>query len=325
MSELRHNLLTQDWILFAPERSQRGELRPHQARQRAPAHAADCPFCPGNEARSADAVLEVAGTGGWALRVVPNKFPALEPAGPAVGDGTAAFPRRPAFGYHEVLVESRRHDDALALMDEAGVARVLAGYRSRYATLSADPRVSHVVVFKNHGVEAGCSQEHPHSQIVAMSVVPPEVRHRLAIVDEYRARHGECLSCHLLSEELAAGERVVLADDHFVAYVPFAAYSPFHTWIVPRAHQASFGALSDAGLAALARTLRTLLYKVHGALGDPDYNLVVRSAGGSWHWYASVVPRVNKQAGFELGSGMFINTALPETTARILRDAPAPP
>jgi len=328
MSELRHNLLTQDWILFAPERSRRGELRPHVARPRPAAHVADCPFCPGNEERSAGAVLEMAGDGGWTLRVVPNKFPALEPSGGTAGPGSEPFPRRPAFGYHEVLVESHRHDDVLALMDDDGVARVLAAYRSRYQALRADPRVHHVVVFKNHGADAGCSQEHPHSQIVAMSVVPPEVRHRLAIVEDYRARHGECLSCHLLAEEVAAAERVVLADEHFVAYVPFAAYSPFHTWIVPRAHQASFGDLSDEALAALARTLRALLHKVHVALGDPDYNLVLRSAPGdaraaaSWHWYASLVPRVSKQAGFELGSGMFINTMLPESAARLLRDAP---
>lgn len=325
MSELRHNLLTQDWILFAPERGHRGGPRTAAPRPVPAAHVASCPFCPGNEGRSDPPVLEVGGAAGWDLRVVPNKFPALAPVESDLPAGSAAFARRPAFGHHEVLIESRRHDDCLALMSADAVRGVLGAYRVRYLALRQDPRVNYVAVFKNHGADAGCSQEHPHSQVVAMSVVPPEVRHRLAIVEEHRARTGECLTCLLLREELAAGARVVIANPHFVAYVPFAAYSPFHTWIVPREHQPSFADLSDGQLDALASCLRSLLHKVHRGLGDPDYNLVIRSAPvderarGSWHWYASLVPRVSKQAGFELGSGMFINSMCPEDTAEHLR------
>lgn len=328
MSELRYNRLTGDWILFAPERAKR-EMQSHAVRERdpAPAHVGTCPFCPGNETASAPPLLELCDERGWSVRVVPNKFPALE-AGEGTLASSEAFPRRAAFGHHEVLIESRRHDDALARMGPDGVERVLSAYRARYRALVVEPRVAHVVIFKNHGVEAGCSQEHPHSQVVAMSVVTPDVRHRLGIAKAHFEQRGECLSCRVLADELQAGDRVILQNQEFVAFIPFAAYSPFHTWIFPRAHQASFGELTDAQLRALAECLHALLVKVRVGLGDPDYNLMLRSAPSAeaadsgWHWYVSVVPRVSRQAGFELGSGMFINSALPETSARALRALP---
>ncbi|MBI4863721.1 MAG: galactose-1-phosphate uridylyltransferase [Candidatus Riflebacteria bacterium] len=332
MPELRLNLATREWIVYATERARRPEdFRPDERRHRSRAlHSLTCPFCPGNEDLTERSMLLLPGDDGWAVRVVPNKFPALADHETSRRWSTGAFRKQAGFGYHEVVVEHRRHDLSLALMSEHEVDDVLLAYRIRASKLQADPRVGYVVIFKNHGPAAGCSQEHPHSQIVATPVVPEQIRNRVATAVAFYDDNGECVYCHLLREELEAGERIVLENEAFVAYVPFAAYSPFHIWICPKRHTASFSELTDGELPLLARTLRTILFKIHGGLNDPDYNLAIRSVPESargcqyYHWYLSVVPRVTSIAGFELGSGMYINTALPEESARFLREQAGP-
>ncbi len=333
MSELRLNLATREWIIFATERARRpeefaAETRP--ARIREP-YSPTCPFCPGNPtAYEADPTLVVPGDDGWAVRVLPNRYPALVSHEPPQRSHRGVFHRHSGFGYHEVIVEHPRHDLSLAEMSVPEVYRVLWAYWKRYQALQADSRVGYVVVFKNHGVTAGTSMEHPHSQLIATPVVPSEIRARMATAMAYYDDSGDCVYCRLLQEELASGERIVRQSESFVAYIPYAAYSPFHIWIFPRRHAASFGECTEPELAELASVLRNVLYKLRHGLNDPDYNLVLRCVPESahfcqyYHWYLSVVPRLTRPAGFELGSGMFINTALPEESARFLRSQADP-
>jgi UDPglucose--hexose-1-phosphate uridylyltransferase len=168
--------------------------------------------------------------------------------------------------------------------------------------------------------------QHPHAQIAATPIVPTQIRRRLDEAIRYFDENGECVFCQTLRQELRARERIVYENQSFVAFIPYAALSPFHLWIYPRRHMSAFDAIMDGELEHLATALRTVLAKLYHGLSDPDYNFSIRSiplrAGQTdyFHWYVAIVPRVTKTAGFEIGSGMYINTALPEASAQFLRE-----
>jgi len=224
-----------------------------------------------------------------------------------------------------VIIEHPRHDTTLAELPEDDIAEVLRAWQQRYRLIQQDPRVAAIIVFKNHGQRAGTSLEHPHSQLIATPVMPPQVRVRFERAMRYFDEFGTCLVCDMLAQELAAGSRIIHAGDYFVAFIPYAALSPFHLWIFPRRHCASFADAAAGELADLARTLRVVLGKLRRGLNNPDFNLALRClparqhADECLHWYVSIVPRVSRTAGFELGSGMFVNSAIPEDSAAFLR------
>jgi UDPglucose--hexose-1-phosphate uridylyltransferase len=229
------------------------------------------------------------------------------------------------FGFHEVIIDSPDHACCLALQSDEQVARILGIYKQRYNVLSLDPRVHHITIFKNHGLDAGASLQHPHSQLIATPVIPSQVRHRLHEALRHYDDVGECMFCHMVEREVDDQTRIVLTSQHFVAMEVFASATPFATHIFPLRHMASFGDITELEIADLARVLRTLLAKIYHGLGNPDLNFTVRSGPAEYgearhfHWYVSVIPRLTRVAGFELGSGMFINTVLPEAAAEYLR------
>jgi UDPglucose--hexose-1-phosphate uridylyltransferase len=333
MPELRQNIATKEWVIIATERAQRpadfadpGRLATHAR----PARVETCPFCPGNESMSDPAVLEVREGDRWLARIVPNKYPALVERGEVERrfDGIARW--LSGFGVHEVLVESPVHNTAIALSGQAEVARALRALQQRGRQLARDPRLMMTICFQNHGTAAGTSLEHPHSQVIAVPVVPHHIRQRLADALAYFDERGTCVYCDMWRQELADGARVLEEGEHFVAFLPYAALSPFHTWILPKRHTPIFTQITEAETEDLARVLRGTLARLYWGLHDPDYNTVIRSAPSheehsrSFHWYLSVVPKVTRLAGFELGSGMFINTAPPEASARFLREVRLP-
>jgi UDPglucose--hexose-1-phosphate uridylyltransferase len=333
MSELRLNVLTNEWVIVAPERVGR-PTDFVRARERPPAAPFDarCPFCPGNEAECTTELFRstLSGASSWQTRVFRNKFPAL-----SLDHGDPS-PRRDGlhvsvdgFGVHEVVVETPRHDMTAALLRVEEVEAILRTYRARYRACRAEDWIAHTVIFKNHGPNAGTSLIHPHSQIVSTPVVSNQVQSRLKVMGDYLTAHGECIGCRLVDEELQAGARVVRVSETFVAMVPYAALSSFHIWVFPRRHAASFGEVSDAELADLAHMLRAVLQRLYHGLHDPDFNYVIRSAPRGvrreqFHWYMSVVPRVGQVAGFELGSGVYINVTRPEDSAEFLRSVRVP-
>ena len=213
----------------------------------------------------------------------------------------------------------------MALLSDAQVASILGVYRQRYNALSVDRRVNHITIFKNHGADAGASLQHPHSQLIATPVIPSQVRHRLHEALRHYDDVGECMFCHMVEREVEDQTRIVIKGEHFVAMEVFAAATPFATYVFPLRHMASFGEITDVEIVDLARVLRTLLAKVYVGLENPDLNYTIRSGPTEYsgarhfHWYVSVIPRLTRVAGFELGSGMFINTVLPEAAAEFLR------
>jgi UDPglucose--hexose-1-phosphate uridylyltransferase len=263
---------------------------------------------------------------GWRVRVVPNKYPALIPTGDRVRKIEGIYRSLTAVGTHEVVVEHPRHDMTMALMQVSEVADVLQVYLQRYGHIRQDPRIEAIIIFKNHGEGAGTSLQHPHAQIAATPIVPNQFRMRMEEAIRYFDDTGECVFCSTLREELDDAERIVFETKHFVAFVPYAALSPFHTWIFPRRHASSFDEISNQEIDDLALNLRTVLAKLFKGLNNPDFNYSIRSIptrdahSEYFHWYVTIIPRVSKTAGFELGSGMYINTTVPEESARFLRD-----
>jgi UDPglucose--hexose-1-phosphate uridylyltransferase len=328
MPELRQNFVTKEWVIIATERAKRPkELARQQPLKAAAPFVATCPFCPGNEDKTPPEVLRVPdGDGKWQVRVVPNKFAAL--ARESQLTRTIHRSRRSiaGFGVHDVIIETPDHSHVTALMEDAHVANVLRAYKSRYDELSLDPRIAHITIFKNHGIDAGTSLEHPHSQLIATPVISSQVRGRFQVALQHHDDYGECMFCQMIDEELSEQDRIVLTTEHFVALEPFASPTPFATYILPRRHMANFGDISSAEINDLARTLRRVLGKLYHGLGNPDFNYTLRSAPAElhgvkyFHWYVSIIPRLTRVAGFELGSGMFINTVPPESAAEFLRN-----
>lgn len=326
MPELRQNLATKEWVIIATERARRPEeFRAGRGpREPRPEHRPDCPFCPGNESLTTTQKYALGGPKGWKVRVVDNKFPALVPSCRLEGPHPGLYRRLPGEGVHEVIIDSPSHARHPALFGQEEMSGLFSVYRERFREAAKDPKVALTLLFKNHGEAAGTSLEHPHSQLIGSSVVPANVRHRMDEAEKYHEKHKACVFCAMAEAERKDGLRILADTEHFTAFILFAALSPFHTWVLPKRHTASFGDVTDEELKDLAAVMRSLLRRLDKGLGDPDYNYIIQSCPQDrgetepFHWYLSLVVRLSSAAGFELGSGMFINTALPEESAKFL-------
>ncbi|HIE53012.1 MAG TPA: galactose-1-phosphate uridylyltransferase [Armatimonadetes bacterium] len=341
MPELRQDFATKEWVIIATERAKRPEDWVRQEPlEPLPEHDVNCPFCPGNEAKTPPEVFSLREVNsqtngpGWRVRAIPNKFAALaappEESPRLVRSRHGLYLQMPGIGYHEVIIESPRHNKSPATMSVTEVVEIILAYQTRYVELDRDPNVQLITIFRNHGPLAGASLRHPHSQLVATPVVPLHIRHRLYEAQRHYDALGTCVFCDMLDFELQEKERVILANEHFAAFVPYAARVPYEIWIVPREHQASFGQSTIEQAAGLAAVLQAVLSRLYHGLGDPDYNYVINTAphhsSGEpfYHWHLQILPRLTTPAGFELGSGMHINVSLPEEAAAHLRSAGEP-
>lgn len=328
MPELRQNLATREWVIIASERARRpnayAEAPDRVLTGSRPPHDPHCPFCIGNE----ELDLEVARYpmhGSWHTRVVRNKYPALAEEGPIVRQFNGVERSITGIGYHEVLIEHTHHNTTLALMSPAEIRRAFDSSLDRIRQIAADPRIEQIVYFKNHGERAGASLPHTHSQIIGLPIVPGSIRHRIEEARRFFDDTGQCVFCTMLADELRSGERIIAANDRFVAFVLYASSSPFHIWVLPREHRANFLHLAQHDLDPFAAILGEVLSRLYVRLNDPDYNLLIRSTptkepeNGYFHWYAAIIPRLSRSAGFELGSGVWINPSLPEACAEFLR------
>jgi UDPglucose--hexose-1-phosphate uridylyltransferase len=332
MPELRQNVITREWVIIAKERAKRPDqfARPPHAISPLPPYDPHCPFCVGNEQMTVSETYRVSGDNGWKVRVVLNKYPALSPEGDRVRHIEGIYRSMTGVGMHEVIIEHPRHDLSPALFTVAEMADVMATYRQRYQELKKDPRIEAIIIFENHGEGAGTSLPHPHSQVAAMPIVPTQIRHRMEEAIRYFDETGECVYCATLRNELRDRQRIIAESSYFVAFIPYAALSPFHLWIFPRRHTSSFDEIYDHEVADLASVLRTVLAKLYYGLNDPDYNYSIRSSLARdgqreyFHWYLAVIPRIARTAGFEIGSGMYINPSVPEESAQFLRDVRLP-
>ena len=329
---LRFDVTTNDWVIFAPRRA----LRPHDVGQRPkaliPASEKTCPFCPGNEQLTPPEVFVLRdenepNSSGWKVRVTPNKFPALTIEEDFHrGQSGRLFSYMGGCGAHEVIVDSPSHSRVLAQQPVEQVRLLLWTLQLRYIDLMRDTRFQTIVLFKNHGERAGTSLAHPHCQLIAASVVPHMLRHKLAVAAQYFDRTGECVYSAMVEEEQVFKERLVTVNDHFVALCPYASTVPFEIWILPRRRQSSFRWLDPSLLRPLAEILKNVLARLYTGLNDPDFNLTIDTVprgeeqGEYFLWHIQILPRLTQRAGFEMGSGMSINPVMPEDAAALLRE-----
>jgi UDPglucose--hexose-1-phosphate uridylyltransferase len=325
--ELRQSRFTKEWVIISTERAKRPEdLKVDRTSEAVPEFVTTCPFCPGNEAKTPPESMRVpAGNRDWQVRVVPNKFPVLMREGTTEWRVERSRHSVGGFGMHDVIIETPNHALTMALLPVAHVEIIIQTYKECFARLSADPRIAHVVIFKNHGAGAGTSLVHPHSQVVGTPIVSSMVRARMYEAMRHHDEYGECMVCAVLGDELQDRARVIAETQHFVALAPFASATPFSMSIIPRRHMASFGDISSTEVKDLSRVLHDMLARLYFGLNNPDFNYTIITAPAEnagvkyYHWYMSIVPRLTQVAGFELGSGILVNTVQPEAAAEFMR------
>jgi UDPglucose--hexose-1-phosphate uridylyltransferase len=327
MPELRKDPVVGRWVIISTERArrptdfQRDAVRPR---------GTSCVFCEGNEDKTPPEILAgrsgSADNGpGWSYRVVPNKFPALRIEGDLEPTGEGLFDRMNGVGAHEVVIETPDHAGSLATMSPDAVADVLLAYRDRLIDLKKDPRFEYVLVFKNHGEAAGASLEHPHSQLIATPIIPIMVSEELAGSARYWQMKERCVWCDIVRQERRERRRVILEEHGFVTLAPFAPRFPFETWILPTQHRSAFEELEVDELRGLAVVLGAFLRRLNTVLNVPPFNFMLHTAPlretglDYFHWHLEIIPKLANVAGFEWGTGFFINPMPPEAAAAGLR------
>lgn len=330
MPELRKDPIVGRWVIISTERARRPLEYTHET---APAiKPGFCPFCPGSEDKTPQEVFAFRDRGAapngasWLVRVVPNRFPALKIEGGLDRQGEGLYDKMNGIGAHEVIIETPRHDLNLCELEEEQIERVLLAYRERIIDLRRDTRFRYVMVFKNHGAAAGASLEHTHSQLIALPVVPINVAESMRGARHYFEYKERCIYCDIVKQEISDGRRVIYENSAFVVVAPFAPKQPFETWILPKAHHAAFEESPQVAFRSLANALRTALRKINVALDNPPYNFMLLTApfadhnAQHYHWHIEIMPTLTKVAGFEWGSGFYINPTPPEDAAAFLRE-----
>jgi UDPglucose--hexose-1-phosphate uridylyltransferase len=327
--ELRKDPVVGRWVIISTERSRRpSDFNTEPVRAR----GGPCVFCGGNEDKTPPEILagrapdSPANSPGWSFRVVANKFPALRIEGELEPSGEGLYDRMNGVGAHEVVIETPQHDASLATLPADTVADVFLAFRERILDLKKDPRFEYILVFKNHGEAAGASLEHPHSQLIATPIIPIMVTEELSGAQQYWERKERCVWCDIVRQERRARRRVIAERGGFVAVAPFAPRFPFETWILPVRHRAAFEESGEEELRALAEMVGDVLRRMNSALGTPPFNFMLHTAplrDGTlehFHWHLEVIPKLTRVAGYEWGSGFFINPVPPEDAAAALRD-----
>lgn len=330
MPELRKDPIHGRWVIIATERGRRPSdfvVEGHRS------SGGFCPLCEGNEDKTPPEVLAFRNNGtppnqpGWSLRVVPNKFPALRIEGDLNREGEGIYDKMNGIGAHEVVVETPSHRENLATLPVQAIQNVLWAYRERIIDLRRDPRLRFVLVFKNHGVAAGASLEHSHSQIIALPIIPTRVAEEIDGSHSFFRYKDRCVFCDIIRQELKHKIRIISENSSFVALAPFASRFPFETWILPKSHHPSFEHIDPGAYEQAAQILSDTLQRLNRVLDDPPYNYIIHSSSfpetdrDYFHWHLEIMPKLTKVAGFEWGTGFYINPTPPEQAAEYMREA----
>ena len=340
MPELRKDPVIDRWVIIAAERSRRPN--DFASEGETPSSSFD-PFGPGNESKTPPELMQIGrpegappNSEGWRVRVVPNKFPALTTEGELDRQGLGMFDKMNGVGAHEVVIEHPNLEWNFAEATEQEARDILDAYVARVLELRTDARLMHTLIFRNHGVVAGASLAHPHSQIISTPIVPAQTKEVLDAAHNYYLQKERCVFCDLLRQETSMRDRIVEENEHFVVLSPYAARFPFELQIYPRRHSHDFTTMTADELHSLSLLLPRSLKRIKETLGNPAYNLLIQTAPHttkrvisdyhstmehSFHWYIAILPRLTKVAGFEWGTGFYINPISPEDASSYLREA----
>ncbi len=329
MPEFRKDPIVERWVIIAGERAKRPQGKPPRVRAN---DTEICPFCAGNESMTPPPVLVLANDdgpleeAGWSVRVVPNKYPALLGCEDSVPQIDGLYHSMNAAGVHEVVIESPKHVVDLAALGARDIKRVLYSYQQRMIQLRCDPRWRYALIYKNHGAEAGATLAHGHSQITALPMIPKEPLEEFEAAQKYYASSGHCAYCDIIRGESEKGARILAESDRFIVFCPFASRVAGEIWIMPKRHSSCFDAAAPADLCALSRALHEALLRFSRRFHEPALNYFLHSnplqepENSYYHWHLEILPRLQYVAGFELGSGFYMNSLAPEEAARLLRD-----
>jgi len=330
LPELRKDPVTGRWVIISTDRARRPNDFVHEMEPKRSGKF--CPFCYGNESKTPPEILAYRSNGtapntpGWTVRVVPNKFPALGIEGDLGRQGEGLFDKMNGIGAHEVIIESPDHDATLGQLEEKRIEDVLWAFRDRILDLKKDRRFRYILIFKNQGEAAGASLEHSHCQLIALPIVPKRVREEVDGSKQYYTLKERCIYCDMIRQELDSKVRVVDQNNDFVILEPYAPRFPFETWILPKAHESAFEDSPSHSYENLSKSLKVLLSRVDKVLDSPAYNLVIHTAPlmetntEHYHWHFEMMPRLTRIAGFEWGTGFYINPTPPEEAAQFLRE-----
>ncbi len=336
MPELRKDPIVQRWVIIATERAKRPMDFPPP--DETPT-SKGCPFCEGNEKMTPPEIFAVRKDGtprdgpDWTVRVVPNKFPALRIEGDLGKVGLGIYDRMNGIGAHEVIIETTKHEEKLELQSVDSLFKVFNTYKLRLIDLKRDERFRYILIFKNDGKTAGASLSHPHSQLIATPVTPKRIREELLGAQHYYEYKDRCIFCDIIREEALQKERIVYENGGFIAFCPFASRFPFEIWIIPKRHDPDYDSIENDEIFAFADMMKTTVAKLSKALSHPHYNYVLHTGPVRWprrgywttidsdfHWHIEIIPRLTNVAGFEWGTGFYINPTVPEEAAGYLQE-----
>ncbi|MFA7383206.1 MAG: galactose-1-phosphate uridylyltransferase [Desulfurivibrionaceae bacterium] len=331
MPELRKDPIIGRWIIISTERGKRPTdfiVEKNEGR------GGFCPLCPGNENTTPPEVLSYSGIDGhqrnkpgWDLRVVPNKYPALVIEGNLNKEGNGLYDRMNGIGAHEVIIETPDHKESFTSLPPERMIKVFLAYRDRLLDLAQDSRFRYVMVFKNFGAAAGASLEHSHSQLIALPILPRMISSELEGSLSYYKYKERCIYCDIIRQEIKQNLRVVAENDLFITIVPYAPRSPFEMWILPKRHASSYLMMDDDHFKALTTIFSESMRRLDACIPNVPYNFVLHGAPlrsqplDHYHWHFEIMPKLTMIAGFEWGSGFYINPIPPEEAALFLKEA----
>lgn len=327
MSEIRKHYFLPEYCIIAEERAKRPSDFAGAAEASEKKHSENCVFCGGNEEKTPPATAvyrdgvifadtEEKRIRNWDFRCFPNLYPALSPTPPPAGFHEKGFEVFSGFGFHEVIVESPVHGKRLEDFSNTEISGLMEVYRDRVCHYAAHEKVRYVSLFKNSGKSAGASQNHPHSQLIALPVFPQILERELKAIREGK----NCPYCALLEKEKVS-TRLIHENSKFVAFAPYYSTGPFEVWILPKEHISFLGDFSSDLLFSLGDILRTVLKSYAKVLGNLPYNHMFYQIFKTpeYHLNLRLMPRLSVAAGFELNTGMYINTVSPEKAASYLK------
>lgn len=331
MSQLRKDPVTGRWVIVNVETP-----RTQFPVKKQILSSKTCPFCPGNESMTPPQIASYGPIrggaprvqSGWQVRVIPNKFPALRIEESTEKKGVGIYDRIGGYGAHEVIIDNPSHSREIADLAVEEVELILKVYRDRCLDLKKDPRLRYILIFKNYGQQAGASQEHPHSQLIALPIIPSRVLGQVQGAANHFALTERCIYCDMLDQEKIEKKLTVASDGDFIAMTPFASRTPFETWILPTRHKPSYDMITDSEITSLAKVFCVTMRKIKDLLGDPQYNFMIHTVpmavreGEHYHWHIEIIPYLTEVAGFELGTGFYVNPTPPEVAADCLRRVP---